>query len=1024
MVPRHRFDSQMNRPSFLARQTCGVSNYFLIAICMAFLVALIPRATRRAIESNNNNAADWLPPAYQESADLTWFQRHFIGEQFALVTYDGCSLQNDEKLELLARKLVPGGPSPVTSDEDLPEQAPSETAAADGNQAASAAHHHWFKRVMTGRSMLEELASPPTSLSPSVAYRRLEGALIGPRARNEAGELQDQETRTSCMVVTLSKEASSSNQNMCAAIQAIEQVAVEECSIPRESLHMGGPPVDNVAIDVEGERTLMRLAVLSGVVGIGLSYWCFRSVKLTAMVFTIGVTSAAMSLALVFYWSVYEVVGLGLDKPKLGTVDAILMSMPSVVYVLGLSGAIHIVNYYKDARHETGLEGAAEAAFSHGWKPCALAAMTTAVGLGSLHTSDIVPIKKFGTFTALAVLVTLVILFTILPVALHRFPLNKRELEVGAKRAVKPGRGLGIADLLEVVGGFIVRRNVAVCVFWLAVMVAFAAGIPRIQTSVQLLKLFDEDADIIHDYAWLEEHLGNLVPMEVVLTFDPEQLRGIEPNDDAEANGRVFRLSPADRVRIIRRLHDRIESLPEVGAAMSVATFVPEFSDRLSYSTEYPLNRRIEASREALEDYLQQERVMVDGMLSKDYTGRELWRISARVRALQDAQGEDMDYGKFVSELKSVIDPVLLAYHQRDQILAELNAQHKTLAGSVLFLFYRAPSDPKAGIPDSSQEALLREVLLETQVRPSQILPINLARIGKDPELDRKRQAVMAELADRGAAVIASAGEQDAAARQLTEGIVPLIDVSHLQIPDGSAAEWKVAAGDPKPTAAVYTGIVPLVYKTQGELLKSLQRSIAWAAALISVVMIFVLRSPAAGLVSMIPNVFPIVTVFGALGWLGIKVDIGIMMTASVALGVAVDDTIHFVWWFRHGIREGMTRQAATMHAYDRCGTAMIQTTLIAGLGLAVFATSTFTPTQQFGYLMITMLSTALIGDLLLLPAILSGPVGKFFSGRLAVTQDGDSGTDGGGETVPSTSIFHAGERRKDEAHRRSARAS
>ena len=91
------------------------------------------------------------------------------------------------------------------------------------------------------------------------------------------------------------------------------------------------------------------------------------------------------------------------------------------------------------------------------------------------------------------------------------------------------------------------------------------------------------------------------------------------------------------------------------------------------------------------------------------------------------------------------------------------------------------------------------------------------------------------------------------------------------------------------------------------------------------------------------PNMFPIVVVFGALGWLGIKVDIGIMMTASVALGVAVDDTIHFVWWFRHGIREGMDRRAATLYAYERCGTAMTQTTIIAGLGLAVFATSTFT---------------------------------------------------------------------------------
>ena len=70
------------------------------------------------------------------------------------------------------------------------------------------------------------------------------------------------------------------------------------------------------------------------------------------------------------------------------------------------------------------------------------------------------------------------------------------------------------------------------------------------------------------------------------------------------------------------------------------------------------------------------------------------------------------------------------------------------------------------------------------------------------------------------------------------------------------------------------------------------------------------------------------------------------------------------------------------MLAYDRCATAMLQTTIIGGLGLAVFATSTFTPTQQFGYLMISMLGAALLGDLLLLPAILVSPLGRPFGGK------------------------------------------
>ena len=130
----------------------------------------------------------------------------------------------------------------------------------------------------------------------------------------------------------------------------------------------------------------------------------------------------------------------------------------------------------------------------------------------------------------------------------------------------------------------------------------------------------------------------------------------------------------------------------------------------------------------------------------------------------------------------------------------------------------------------------------------------------------------------------------------------------------------------------------------------------------------------------MIPNVFPIVVIFGFMGWIGSLIDIGTMMTASVAMGVAVDDTVHFLTWFRRGIMSGLNRRGAVRMAYERCATAMIETTLIGGLGLGVFALSTFTPTQRFGYLMMFLLAAALVGDLIFLPALLTGPLGKLFT--------------------------------------------
>ena len=239
--------------------------------------------------------------------------------------------------------------------------------------------------------------------------------------------------------------------------------------------------------------------------------------------------------------------------------------------------------------------------------------------------------------------------------------------------------------------------------------------------------------------------------------------------------------------------------------------------------------------------------------------------------------------------------------------------------------------------------------------------------------------------------------------------------------------------------SVVYTGVVPVVYKAANTLLDSLVESTILAFVLIAFVMWFVLKSFRAGIVSMLPNIFPVVAVFGYMGWRGIEVDIGTMMTASVAMGVAVDDTVHFLTWFRWGLNEGLSRKEAIKEAYRRCSLAMMQTTLIGGLGLAIFAFSSFTPTQRFGYLMISLLAAALVGDLIFLPALLAGPLGKVFKaskkGKKSSGSDGDAhaqnhddGDDdddqGGPDIIPVNIGHRGGETSSSGKGRKSARDS
>lgn len=175
----------------------------------------------------------------------------------------------------------------------------------------------------------------------------------------------------------------------------------------------------------------------------------------------------------------------------------------------------------------------------------------------------------------------------------------------------------------------------------------------------------------------------------------------------------------------------------------------------------------------------------------------------------------------------------------------------------------------------------------------------------------------------------------------------------------------------------VVTGMVPLFLETQRAVLTSLIQSFILAFVVIGIVISLVLKSTKAGLATMLPNVLPISTVFGAISWFHIKVDIGTMITASVALGIAVDGTLHLLTWFREGLRRGLRQDEAVTSALSHCGPALFQTSVAVGIGLAVLMPAELSLISRFGWLMAAMIVTALFADLVLLPAMLAGWLGK-----------------------------------------------
>ena len=311
------------------------------------------------------------------------------------------------------------------------------------------------------------------------------------------------------MVVTLSEAGKS---NLRGTIRKLWETA-DECNIARSKFHMGGPPIDNFAIDSAGENSLARLAGMALVIGVVISWMCLRSVLLTILVFIAGIYSAALSLAL--------------TRVLPTDMNAILLTMPSLVFVAGISGAIHLANYYRDLVLEQGpAAGAAGKALHHAALPLGLATGTTAVGLVSLCYSDLVPIQQFGVYSAIgrgSQLAAVVLVSAGRLSTLAAFARSTAAASAARRRRRRPDEGWG--RFWWPVARFIVDRHALVATVGIAVLAFFGWGCTQITTSVQMMRMFKSDAPILADYKWLEKHLGPLVPMEVVLKIDPRVCR-------------------------------------------------------------------------------------------------------------------------------------------------------------------------------------------------------------------------------------------------------------------------------------------------------------------------------------------------------------------------------------------------------------------------------------------------------------------------------------------------------------------
>lgn len=610
------------------------------------------------------------------------------------------------------------------------------------------------------------------------------------------------------------------------AFQAIREAAAE-VGIDVNSLRMGGRPIAGNALNEGVKRAawnpaasgseihLRSVILLSGLVSVGLAFVMLRSIRLAALVILSAFFTMLVAVAIV--------------PATGGSMNMVLVVMPTLLLVLTVSAAIHVANYWKHAAHKD-MRTAVVEAVKMARTPCALASVTTAIGLASLLTSSLTPVRDFGLYSAVGSLISLVVVLFCLPALLQYWP------------GRQPAKSEVDRTAWRWLGNFLSRFSTPVSVTCLVVFAVCTYGLKDFRTETKVIRYFPDDSRVVQDYNFLEQNLSGIVPIETIIRFDEEAQR---------------ELNFFQRMELVRRVQNKLREHPGISGSISLADFQkvhrpPKSKSGLAamryskaaHETERKVkepgtdsSRFLAVAKESADLYKQG-----DQRLCK--TGDELWRITSQVAIMTD-----LDFGVLTNDLD------------------------------------------------------------------------NIAR---------------------------------------------------------SETKFYPGAGH------IVTGMVPIFLRTQQAVLESLIRSFCLAFGVIAVVMMILLKNPLAGLTAMLPNLFPVGVVFGLVSWNGLRVDIGTMITASVALGMAVDGTLHLLTWFKAGIVEGKSRSEAVSQALAHCGPAMWQTSAAVGLGLSMLYFADLLLIARFGWLMAALIGMALLADIVFLPALLAGPLGYLIQKTIA----------------------------------------
>ena len=175
----------------------------------------------------------------------------------------------------------------------------------------------------------------------------------------------------------------------------------------------------------------------------------------------------------------------------------------------------------------------------------------------------------------------------------------------------------------------------------------------------------------------------------------------------------------------------------------------------------------------------------------------------------------------------------------------------------------------------------------------------------------------------------------------------------------------------PQGTVAEVTGTALLWSNMDNHLLVSQSNIMISVVLPLAVIMLIIVRSIPLLVIGLVVNLLPVAFILGLMAWMDVKINMATVLIGGITMGIAVDDTIHFLWHYRSEVKQGKSFRDALSSTYQHTGTAILMTALLLSCGFLIMALSNFKPTADFGKLTSFTIIIAFITEIFLMPTLL-----------------------------------------------------